>query len=160
MLYSILDSVSGNYKNALENYKMFIIYSDSINNEEAEKKSLEASLQYEFDKKEMIAKASQDKLNVINQEERQKQQIVILIIVGVLILVILFAGFMFNRFKVTQKQTNIIEMQKVLVDTAYNNLHEKNKEVLDSIHYAKRIQKALITSEKYIENKLNSLIKS
>ena len=36
-------------------------------------------------------------------------------------------------------------------------LDEKNKEVLDSIHYAKRIQTALLTSEKYIDRKLNQL---
>jgi len=39
-------------------------------------------------------------------------------------------------------------------------LREKNTEVMDSIHYARRIQKALITSEKYITNRLNKLMKN
>ena len=34
---------------------------------------------------------------------------------------------------------------------------EKNREITDSIRYAKRIQDALITSEKYIEKSLNKL---
>jgi hypothetical protein len=38
-------------------------------------------------------------------------------------------------------------------------VEEKQKEILDSIYYARRIQRALITSEKYIENKLTKLIK-
>ncbi len=37
------------------------------------------------------------------------------------------------------------------------DVDEKQKEILDSIHYAKRIQTALITSEKYIEKNLNKL---
>ena len=70
-----------------------------------------------------------------------------------------FAIFMFNRFRITNRQKTIIEKQKVMVDKAYEELHEKNKEVMDSIYYAKRIQTALITSEKYIENTFTKLLK-
>lgn len=40
-----------------------------------------------------------------------------------------------------------------------HTLREKNKEITDSITYAKRIQTTLITSEKYIEKHLNRLMK-
>jgi hypothetical protein len=76
---------------------------------------------------------------------------------GGLLLVIAFSGFVFNRFKITQRQKVIIEQQKVLVDNAFAHLEEKNREVMDSIHYAKRIQTALMPNEKYIERKLNQL---
>jgi sigma-B regulation protein RsbU (phosphoserine phosphatase) len=46
-----------------------------------------------------------------------------------------------------------IEEQKKIVE-------EKQKEILDSIHYAKRIQNTLLTSEKYIERNLNRLNKN
>ncbi len=46
-----------------------------------------------------------------------------------------------------------------MVDAAFKTLAEKNKEVMASITYAHRIQKALITSEMYIEKQLNRLIK-
>lgn len=54
--------------------------------------------------------------------------------------------------KKTEQQAHEIEMEKLLVE-------EKNKEILDSIHYSKRIQKALLPSEKYIERNLKRLIK-
>jgi len=76
---------------------------------------------------------------------------------GGLLLVVAFLGFVFNRFKITQKQKVIIEQQKVLVDDAFNHLEEKNKEVMDSIRYAKRIQTALMTNENYINKQLNRL---
>jgi tetratricopeptide (TPR) repeat protein len=157
---AVLDSTMGNYKAAFEHHKLFIIYRDSIDNEETQKKSLQASMQYEFDKKEIAAKAQQDKLDAISAEEKKKQQIVIYAVAGLLILVGVFAVFMYNRFRITQKQKQIIEEQKVLVDKAYETLHEKNKEVMDSIRYAKRIQTALITSEKSIANSLNRLIRN
>ena len=61
--------------------------------------------------------------------------------------------------KSIQKQKIIIEQQKILVDEAYAQLEEKNAEVIDSIHYAKRIQTALMPNEKYIEKTLNGLMK-
>jgi len=157
---AVMDSITGNYKAAFAHHKLFITYRDSLNNEETKKKSLQASMQYEFDKKEIATKAEQDKLDAINAEEKKKQQIVIYAVAGLLVLVGVFAVFMFNRFKITQRQKTVIEEQKEQVDKAYEELHEKNKEVMDSIRYAKRIQTALITPEKYINNTLNRLKKN
>ena len=157
---SVLDSTLGNFKDAFRHRKLFIMYSDSLNNEETEKKSLQSTMQYEFDKKEIATKAQQEKLNAISAEEKQKQQIIIYAVVGVLVLVVVFFMALFNRFRITQKQKKVIEEQKILVDKAYETLHEKNKEVMDSINYASRIQRALITSEKYIANQIERLSKS
>lgn len=52
-----------------------------------------------------------------------------------------------NRTQHIEEQKEIIEKQKDIVE-------EKNKEVLDSINYAKRIQAALLTSERYIQKYL------
>ena len=46
----------------------------------------------------------------------------------------------------------MIEKQKHLVD-------EKQKEIIDSIRYAKRIQQSLIASEKYIQKSVERLQK-
>jgi hypothetical protein len=134
-------------------------YKDSLLNEATQRNTLQASLQYEFDKKEIASKLEQDKFKVINEEEKKKQQMIIYFVVGLFLVVLTFSIFIYNRFRITNKQKVIIEEQKLLVDSAYKSLHEKNKEVIDSIHYAQKIQRALITSEKYIENKLNLLHK-
>jgi hypothetical protein len=89
----------GNYKAAFEHHKLFIIYRDSLN----KKKSLQANMQYEFDKKEIANKAEQDKLDAINKEEKKKQQIVIYAVAGLLVLVGVFAVFMYNRFRISKK---------------------------------------------------------
>ena len=74
---------------------------------------------------------------------------------GGLGLIVVFAGFVFNRLKVARKQKAIIEEQKEEVDKAFEKLHEKNKEVMDSINYAKRIQISLLPTERYISKKIN-----
>ena len=72
------------------------------------------------------------------------------ILFGGLFFAVLFGVFIYNRFKVTQKQKNSIARQKHLVD-------EKQKEILDSIKYAKRIQKANLPTEKYIGKNIDRL---
>ncbi len=47
-----LDSTQGNYEQALEHYKMYIIYRDSLVNKENTKKIVQQQMQYDFDKKE------------------------------------------------------------------------------------------------------------
>ena len=158
-LTNVEDSL-GNYKSAFENHKMYILYRDSLDNEQTKRKSIQSSMQYEFDKKEIAAKAEQEKLNAISAEEKQKQRIIIYAVAGVLALVFVFTMFLLNRFRITRRQKLIIEQQKEKVDEAYERLHEKNKEVMDSIFYARRIQTALLPNENYINKSLTRLMKN
>ncbi|MFA7444677.1 MAG: tetratricopeptide repeat protein [Flavobacteriaceae bacterium] len=56
------DSILGNYKSAFENHKMYMLYHDSLSNEENTKILTQTAIQYEFDKKEVIAKAEQERI--------------------------------------------------------------------------------------------------
>jgi tetratricopeptide (TPR) repeat protein len=151
------------YKEAYEAHVKFKALTDSIFNADNSKQLGDLKTQFEVEKKEAELKiksdAEQEKLIAVANEEKKRQQVVIASVAGVLLLVIVFSLFLYKRFKITEKQKKVIEEQKVLVDKAYEKLHERNKEVVDSIHYAKRIQTALITSEKYIESSLNKLMK-
>ncbi len=70
---------------------------------------------------------------------------------GGLCLTLIFGIFMFNRFRITQKQKQVIQDQKLIVENQKRLVEEKQKEVLDSIRYAKRIQQSLLPTEKYLE---------
>ncbi|HXD92515.1 MAG TPA: tetratricopeptide repeat protein [Bacteroidia bacterium] len=153
----------GKYKEAYENHVKFKILIDSIFNADNSKQLGDMKTKFEVEKKEAELKiksvAEQEKLKAVSSEEKKRQQVIIASVVGVLMVVMVFSLFLYKRFRITNRQKNIIEKQKQKVDEAYAMLHEKNKEVMDSIYYARRIQRVLITSEKYIENSLNRLIK-
>jgi len=53
---AILDSAVGNWKSAFENRKQFIIYRDSIVNQDNIQKLTQNQMQYEFDKKDVISR--------------------------------------------------------------------------------------------------------
>ena len=147
-----------NYKNAYEYHVKFKQLTDSVFNIENSKQLGDIKTQFEVDKKEtelkLKAQGEQDKLKAIASEEKKRQKIVIILVSCVLALVVVFSFFLYKRFRITNRQKLIIEQQKVLVDKAYESLHEKNKEVMDSINYAKRIQTALLPTCKYISKHL------
>ena len=107
-------------------------------------------MQYEFDKKEAGERAEQDKQAAVDAAEKKKQAIILYSVIGGLMVVLVFAGFVFRSLRITRRQKQLIEQQKHLVE-------EKQKEILDSIHYARRIQTALLPTEKYIDKTLKRL---
>ncbi|MBK8366253.1 MAG: tetratricopeptide repeat protein [Bacteroidetes bacterium] len=143
-----LDSVTGNYKSAFNNYKLYTIYKDSLINEENTKATVQTQMQYEFDKKQTADSLKAEDVRILNNlkfEQEKKQR---WFLYSGLALVVLFAGFLFNRFKITQKQNIIITEQKHVVE-------EKHKEITDSINYAERIQRSLLASSELLDNNLN-----
>jgi hypothetical protein len=141
--------------------------SDSINNEATRKASIRSQLKYDYEKQAAADSVAHAKETEVKNAEiarqtaelraKRNQQFVLF---GGLSLVIIFSGFMYNRFRITQKQKGVIELQKKEVESQKALVEEKQKEILDSIHYARRIQRALITSEKYVARNLSRLMKN
>lgn len=165
-----LDSAKGNYKGAYENHKLYILYRDSLDNEETRKKTIQSQMSYDFEKKEAVAEAEHKKelenQELIADEKSRKQKIVLALVSCFLLLVLLFAGFIFRSLRITRKQKSIIEEQKSIVEKQKqevelqkNRVEEHQKEIIDSITYARRIQQSLLPTEKYIEKQLTRLMK-
>jgi tetratricopeptide (TPR) repeat protein len=141
---------TGRFSEALEAYKNYINARDSIFNEENTKKMVRSEMNFEFEKKEAAAKLEQEKKEAVAMAESKKQKTIIWSVCGVLILVIAFAVFAYRSFLEKKKANIAIQKQKTIIE-------EKQKEILDSIYYAKRIQQALITSETYIQRSIKRL---
>lgn len=135
---------------ALTHYKEFIRARDTLESEASKKELYKQDLKHSFETEKITREKEQEKKDLQIAEDKKKHQIILFSISGGLIMMLLFSLFLFNRFRVTRQQKRIIEEQKQLVD-------QKNKDMMDSIHYAKRIQEALITSEIYIDRVLRKL---
>ncbi|MDP1801292.1 MAG: tetratricopeptide repeat protein [Bacteroidota bacterium] len=137
---------------SLIHYKNFISARDSIFNEENTKKSVRLEMNYEFEKKEAATKLEQEKKEAIAAAESKRQTIIIWAVCSILILVIAFAAYAFRSYLQKRKTNKEILSQKQIIE-------EKQKEILDSIRYAKRIQMALLPSEKYVEKSIEKFSK-
>ncbi|MCD6065205.1 MAG: hypothetical protein K0S33_31 [Bacteroidetes bacterium] len=134
-------AATDNYDDAYKSHVKFKELTDSIFNETNSRQASEVNTNYEVEKKEaeLNAKAALEKerLKTIAEEEEKRHLILMLSVSAILLIVVVFSVFLFKRFRVTNKQKAIIEIQKHLVD-------EKQKEIIDSINYAKRIQQAIL----------------
>ncbi|MBL7912498.1 MAG: tetratricopeptide repeat protein [Bacteroidia bacterium] len=142
----------GKTADALAMHEYYISMRDSIQNEKNQGRLLEQEMQYNYEKQKALDQKEQEKLLAVAEEQEQKQKVVTYSVFAGLMLVLLFALFVFNRLRITRKQKEVIETQKELVE-------QKQKEVIDSIKYAKRIQQSLLPSEKYIARNLQHLNK-
>ncbi len=110
---------------------------DSVNSQEMRKQVIQKEIQNEYDKKESDMKAAEERRDLISQAESKRQKIAILLAVIIALSTGVIAILIFRSLKTTRRQKVIIEEQKVLVE-------QKNKDVLDSITYAKRLQDAIL----------------
>ena len=166
-----------NLKEAFEAKKDYKSANDVLNKLMAIKDSLRnidnanqiAELETKFKTKEKETELSEVKLiqKLKEKESNEKLQrknyfIIILLVVGILIL---FIAFLFlKRYKEKQqiaeaisKKNEAIEAQKIVIDKAYQELTEKNKDITDSIKYAQKIQQAVLPSHKFITDELSKI---
>lgn len=139
-----------NLEKAFEMYELEIQMRDSINNSSNQKALITQNTKYEYEKKaaaDSVKVAEEKKVTTAQLKQEKTQRFALL---AVVVLVGLFGVFMFNRFKVTKKQNNLIQIQKAELQHQKELVEEHQKETLDSIHYAKRIQTALIANSDFI----------
>lgn len=128
-------------------YQRSIAIRDELFSTENRKQLVQKEMNFEFEKKEAALKNLQEKKDELAAVEKKKQKLLLFLISGVLLLVFVFSGFVFRSLRIAKKQKMIIEEQKLLVE-------EKNKDIIDSINYAKRIQDALLKEEEHISEHL------
>lgn len=126
-------------------YKRFIALRDTLMDEESKATLIRKDMNFQFDKKMSDAKAEQNKKDAVAQAENRKKMIVLVLVSILLLLVCTFSVFVFRTLKKTRQQKQIIE--------------EKQREIVDSITYAKRIQQSLLPTNKYLQKNIERLKK-
>ena len=121
---------------ALLYYKLFISTKDSLMRKGNAEALLKKSLEYKFEKeREMTA---------LEQKEKRKRQN--LIIIGVLVLLfgsLIVVFLIFRSYREKEKANFLLQNQNKLIN-------EQNKEIIDSITYAERIQTAKLPKREEI----------
>lgn len=147
-------------------YKFHVSYEeakDSIYNMETTSKFQELEAQYQNDKKTLeidnlkTKEALKDvELQKQYEEVKKQNQQKIFFAVGFLVMILL-AIVVYRSYSRKKRDNEIITQQKLEVEGQKKIIEDKQKEVMDSIHYAKLIQNAHLPSEKYIQNALKKL---
>ena len=151
----------GKHKQALEMHELYIEMSDSVLSIENKEAIIQQEFKYNYEKEaaadsvvaaeadkvknaQLAVEKAQNKQHVLEASQQKQQKY---FLYGILALALLFGGFIFNRFRATNKQKNLIETQ-------HHELNETHREITDSINYAKRIQSAILPQIKVVKEYL------
>ncbi|MBA3663440.1 MAG: tetratricopeptide repeat protein [Bacteroidetes bacterium] len=152
---SSLYAGENNYKQAYLMHREFKQLSDSMFSRENKKASYKHQVKLEFEKKEtetkLIESAKREKIEALANEKQKRSAIIITAISLGLVLMGLLAVFIFRGYRQKQKANTLLEEKNILIEQQKELVEEKQKEILDSIHYAKRIQSAILASEEDIK---------
>jgi serine phosphatase RsbU (regulator of sigma subunit)/Tfp pilus assembly protein PilF len=146
------------YKSAYTAYRSYKEMADSILSDVTKENSVKTQMKYSFDKRELEMEKEKEKSEIEHRAEMNKQKFIIYTAIGILLIVITFSISLYNRFRITRKQKLIIEKQKCIVEEQKQEVElqkelveEKNKEITDSINYAKRIQQAILPPPRVVK---------
>jgi len=151
---SNLYEAKGEYKEAFQAYKMSISLRDSIQSVENQKASVQKEMQAEFDKKELLIKANQEKREAVSKKELEKQKLQRNSFIVGFLLMLAVALVAFKSYHTKQKSNKIIQQQKKEVEDQKKVIEEKHKEITDSINYAERIQRSFLASQEMLDQNL------
>ncbi|MCE3280556.1 MAG: protein serine/threonine phosphatase [Bacteroidetes bacterium] len=138
----------GRYQEAFDFMMKHLIAKDSTLSSETNQLMHEMAAKYDNEKKER--EIAMQKLEISDQK---KSKMLFIAIAGfaVILTVVVLRGYLNKKkanFLLEEKNT-LIELQKAIVE-------EKNKDITDSIHYAQRIQKAILPSREHLQRMLPS----
>ncbi len=140
----------GEYKKAFELQTRYYIIKDSLYG--LNKKEQISKLGFENKMREDSVKHAeiQRKASAVYDEKEKRTSLIRNIFIGGFVMVLVVAFLLYKQVKRIQLANKIIEEQK-------NEIEVKQKETMDSIRYARRIQQSLLPNEWIMEKNINKL---
>jgi serine phosphatase RsbU (regulator of sigma subunit) len=146
----------GEFKKAFEAHREYTRFDDMLKNENEGKKFTRLEMQHTFDKK-------QREQAFLRQQEKRRQALVTFGILLVLVFVSVLAYVMYRSYKTKQRDNVLLAQQKLEIETQRDEIAaqrdlvtsqrdqivKQKEEITDSIHYASRIQSAILPPEEF-----------
>ncbi|HEY2726549.1 MAG TPA: tetratricopeptide repeat protein, partial [Parafilimonas sp.] len=135
--YSYLDlsecyEQTGDFKKALAAYKTSTKILDSVASKDNVRKVTELNLNYEFQKKQQVARAEQDKKDAIAQRTRSQQYLIIAALGVAVLAVVIIALIQYRNNKHKQKANALLQQQKEKVESTLSKLKSTQTQLIHS----------------------------
>ena len=134
------------WKDCCDAWDKFKNATDSVKGEKIRKDIIELEAKYDSDKKDADLKLQEEQIK-LKVAENSKQKILIVASVIALLMALLAVFFIYRSFSLNKKNAIQLAFKNQLIG-------EKNKEITDSINYARLIQNSLLASESMLNKNL------
>jgi serine phosphatase RsbU (regulator of sigma subunit) len=143
----------GNYRLALENYEMYNALKDSSIREENLNQISELETKYET---ERVNRENEllNTQNMLQETELKRQRVMIYSLIGIFVVILGSAFLLFRAYRAIKQANYLLEEQNIEIKHQRDQIFQQKQEITDSIHYASRIQTAILPPEDFLD-KLN-----
>lgn len=157
----------GDYKTAYDYFSKYSDLRDKLYSDENSERMAEMQSRYEAEQKEQKIQLLMKERQLQDSELDKNRFFVNALLIGGLLLILL-AFTIYNRYRIKQKANDKlqvafseIEQKNDKLTEVYNILEQnldvlaiRNKEIMDSINYAKRLQEAILPTDNFIHSLL------
>ncbi len=123
------------------------VMKDSLNNDKIKKSVLQQQFKSDYEKKEIQLKAEQQKKDAERKAEKKRQQYVLYGTLVVLAALLIVIYVVYRNYASKKKSALVLEEKNKIIYSQKQLVEEKQKEILDSINYAQKIQSAVLTGD-------------
>jgi serine phosphatase RsbU (regulator of sigma subunit) len=145
----------GNYEMAYEWAETKYTRRDSLINAEQIRASTRADMQHDFEKVLLADSIAGARENEIDAAELAGEKAEKRALWGGFGAVLVLAALVYRGYRRKKNDNELILVEKKKAETQTLLVEEKNKEILDSINYAKRLQDAILPLPKFMEEHLH-----
>lgn len=148
-------SVLGNHAQAYAYQKKYSEIKDTLLSAETSSRVAELQSRYENEKREKEFALLKQKGELLEKEkaisklEADRNWTIALASIGGFVLVLAVALLVYSRYKIKHRAAAQLEKQNAIIS-------QKNKDITDSINYARRLQRSVIASDQYLQQHLPS----
>jgi serine phosphatase RsbU (regulator of sigma subunit) len=147
LLLAKLYESKNDFKKSNEYYNIHMAYRDTLLNERNKGSVEQMQMMYQTGQKDkQIERLNHEK--ELKDAEIHRQRVTTFASIGGFVLILLLGFLLLSRYNLKKKANEKLSV-------AYINIELKNKQITDSINYARRIQAAILPPVDVIRNKLN-----
>lgn len=136
--------MTGNSKKALDYYKMYITAKDSMYNQDRIEKSSRLEAQSLYESKVQQMKLEEERRAAAAEAKAENQRMIRNLLVGGVLLSLSLLAVAYRGYIQKKRSHQIISEQKKEVEAQKTKIEEINKEMTDSINYARIIQRSIL----------------
>ena len=137
----------GKPADALRFFEMHYLLKDSILNDENRSEFAKKELQLQYENEKLQQSMEQEKKDAVASEKLKQQKTIQYFLFAILAGILITSIYIYRNYRQKKAANLALESKNKEIDQQRGLLQTKNSEILDSIHYAKRIQKALLASD-------------
>jgi len=155
-----LDLASNKYKDAFEHQRLFVLYKDSVNNEETERQGIITELEYSYDKRAENERRKNDKavfkLKTQNKLSKQQKNYLVTILVVLVLSALVVWYFARRAYNDKKRYSEVLSNENEFKEALLQEVHHRVNNSLQMISSLLSIQSDSTENEEIREYLLKS----